>query len=194
MIQQFISDLKSVPREEYKKFFVHAKKVAIKYPLNEGIDCFARGETIEWAFIKEFSKYIQIKSSEKNNVNDPDGVYKEVNLFDIKTKKEGFLPQKSDPSKFYVKSWDFKKTQSGVDEFVTKAEWYVLIDPWTYRLAVLDVNVIKNKNINKGEARITFSVSPKDVIMIYDGINELENLYVTHQKEVLYEMIWNSVD
>ena len=192
MIEKFISDLRSIPSEEYKKFFDRAIKVALRHPLNEGIDCFARGETIEWAFIEIFSKYIKIKASEKKLVNDPDGVYMDKHLWDVKTKKEGFLPLKSNKHKFNTKCWDFKKTQTGVDEFTTKSEWYVLIDPWTYRLAVLDANKLTSRKIKENKSRITFSISTEDVIMIYDGIDEEKELSISSEKNSLYKMIWET--
>lgn len=193
MIDQFIFDLKSIPPEEYRKFFYHAKKVAMAYPLNWGIDCFARGETIEWAFIKYFSKFIDIEGASKKYMNDPDGVYKKIKLFDVKSSKEGLKPQASNPNLIYSHQWDFKKTQTGVDEFVTKADFYLLLDVWTYRAAVLDAEVVKSRDIAKNSSRIGFSVKTKDVTMIYDGINEREDVVMTSKSDSLHKMIWESV-
>ncbi len=194
MIETFISDLKSIPSEEYEKFFTQAQKVAKKYPLNEGIDCFARGETIEWAFIDIFSKYINIKPSDKKEKNDPDGVYMNTHLWDVKTKKNGLIPQEKNPQKIKSKQWDFKKTQTGVSNFKTKSEWYVLIDPWTSRLAVMDAKVLFTKNFTEGKSRICFSVATEDITMIYDGLNTQKVVEdVLPEQNMLYKMIWESV-
>ena len=193
MIDQFIADLKNIPSEEYKKFFDHAKKVAMAYPLNWGIDCFARGETVEWAFIKYFSKYIEIESSEKNYMDEPDGIYKKKSLFDIKLSKEGLKPQDTNPNLIYSNRWDFKKTQTGVNEFVAKSEFYLLLDAWTYRAAVLDTETIKSKDIGENSARICFSVKTNYITMVYDGINEREDVNMTSKPNSLYKMIWESV-
>lgn len=190
MFQQFISDLKSIPSEEYKKFFMQANKIAAMYPLNEGIDCFARGEAIEFGFIENFSKFIKIKASKKKEKNDPDGIYNDVNLWDAKTKKFGLEPNSINTSRIKTKTWDFKKTQSGVSEFKTKSEWFVLIDPWTYRLAVLDAKLLFSKNFTEGKSRITFSISEEDITMIYDGINEVEEVNVAPNSKGLLKYIW----
>ena len=178
MIEQFISDLKTIPNEEYKKFFIQANKVAAMYPLNEGIDCFARGEAIEFGFIQAFSKYIAIEASKKTEKNDPDGIYLLKHLWDAKTKKFGLEPQDKNSSLIKAKSWDFKKTQSGVSKFKTKSEWFVLIDPWTHRLGVLDAKLLFSKNLKEGKSRITFSVNHEDVALVYDGINDVEEVNV----------------
>ena len=193
MIDQFIADLKSIPKEEYRKFFIHAKKVAMAYPLNWGIDCFARGETVEWAFIKKFSQFIDIEAVVKKHMNDPDGLYKKSYLFDVKLSKESLLPQKTNPNLVYSHVWDFKKTQTGVDEFVTKSQFYLLLDAYTYRAAVLDAEVIKSKDMGKNSARITFPVKTKDITMVYDGINDVEEVNVESKSDDLKEMIWESV-
>jgi hypothetical protein len=190
MIDQFISDLKTIPDEEYKKFFIQANKVAAMYPLNEGIDCFARGEAIEFGFIQAFSKYIAIKASKKTEKNDPDGLYLLKHLWDAKTKKFGLEPQERNSSLIKAKTWDFKKTQSGVSEFKTKSEWFVLIDPWTHRFAVLDAKLLFSKNFTEGKSRITFSVSHEDITMIYDGINDVEELDVVPESKTLLKYIW----
>jgi hypothetical protein len=190
MIEQFISDLKTIPSEEYKKFFIQANKVAAMYPLNEGIDCFARGESIEFGFIETFSKYIDIKASEKKEKNDPDGLYRTKHLWDAKTKKFGLEPQEKKSWLIKSKTWDFKKTQSGVSEFKTRSEWFVLIDPWTHRLAVLDAKLLFSKNFTEGKSRITFSVSQEDITMIYDGINDVEEVNVVPESKTLLKYIW----
>ena len=189
MIEQFISDLKTIPNEEYKKFFIQANKVAAMYPLNEGIDCFARGEAIEYGFIQAFSKYIAIEASKKTEKNDPDGIYLLKHLWDAKTKKFGLEPQERNPSLIKSKTWDFKKTQSGVSEFKTRSEWFVLIDPWTYRLAVLDTKILPYKKFTEGKSRITFPVSQEDITIIYDGINEVEELDIVPESKSLLEYI-----
>jgi hypothetical protein len=191
MIEQFISDLKTIPNEEYKKFFIQANKVAAMYPLNEGIDCFARGEAIEYGFIQAFSKYIAIEASKKTEKNDPDGIYLLKHLWDAKTKKFGLEPQERNPSLIKSKTWDFKKTQSGVSEFKTRSEWFVLIDPWTYRLAVLDTKILPYKKFTEGKSRITFPVSQEDITIIYDGINEVEELDIVPESKSLLEYIWH---
>jgi hypothetical protein len=191
MIEQFISDLKTIPDEEYKKFFIQANKVAAMYPLNEGIDCFARGEAIEFGFIQAFSKYVAIESSKKTEKNDPDGTYLLKHLWDAKTKKFGLEPQERNSSLIKAKTWDFKKTQSGVSEFKTKSEWFVLIDPWTHRLGVLDAKLLFFKNFTEGKSRITFSVNHEDVALVYDGINDVEEVNVVPESKSLLEYIWN---
>jgi len=194
MIEQFIEDLKSIPKKEYKKFFSIANIVAAMHPLNEGIDCFARGETIEYGFIDAFSKYIDIEPSKKTEKNDPDGIYLNKHLWDVKTKKFGLEPQDKNPSIIKSKSWDFKKTQSGVSKFKTKSEWFVLIDPWTHRLGVLDSKLLFSKNLTEGKSRITFSVSHKDITMIYDGINDVEEVDIVPESENLKKYIWNKAE
>jgi hypothetical protein len=191
MIEQFIFDLKTIPDEEYKKFFIQANKVAAMYPLNEGIDCFARGEAIEFGFIQAFSKYIAIKASKKTEKNDPDGIYLLKHLWDAKTKKFGLEPQDKNSSLIKAKSWDFKKTQSGVSKFKTKSEWFVLIDPWTHRLGVLDAKLLFSKNLKEGKSRITFSVNHEDVALVYDGINDVEEVNVVPESKTLLKYIWN---
>ena len=190
MIEQFISDLKTIPNEEYKKFFIQANKVAAMYPLNEGIDCFARGEAIEFGFIQAFSKYIAIEASKKTEKNDPDGIYLLKHLWDAKTKKFGLEPQDKNSSLIKAKSWHFKKTQSGVSKFKTKSEWFVLIDPWTHRLGVLDAKLLFSKNLKEGKSRITFSVNHEDVALVYDGINDVEEVNVVPESKTLLKYIW----
>jgi hypothetical protein len=190
MIEQFISDLKTIPNEEYKKFFIQANKVAAMYPLNEGIDCFARGEAIEYGFIQAFSKYIAIEASKKKEKNDPDGIYLLKYLWDVKTKKLGLEPSSKDEKRIKSKTWDFKKTQSGVSEFKTRSEWFVLLDPWTHRLAVLDAKILPFKKFTEGKSRLTFAVAQEDITMIYDGINDIEEIDIVPESNSLLKYIW----
>ena len=175
------------------------------FPQNAGIDCFARGETIEFGFVRDFSKYIKMKASEKKNVDDPDAIftYEEQNglilptnrdcLFDVKTSKNGFTPQKRNKNKFLAKRWDFKKTQKGVDKFMTRAEWYLLIDPWNARLAAMESTILQTKKITQNSSRISFSVHTDDVIMIYDGIDDQEDVYVEVDKDAFCRTTWDSL-
>jgi hypothetical protein len=68
-----------------------------------------------------------------------------------------------------------------------------LLDAYTYRAAVLDAEVIKSKDMGKNSARITFPVKTKDITMVYDGINDVEEVNVESKSDDLKEMIWESV-
>ena len=46
-----IQELHSLPDAIYENFCNQAKMVALEYPSAHGIDCFARGETIEYGLI-----------------------------------------------------------------------------------------------------------------------------------------------
>ena len=52
-----VQELRSLPDAVYENFCNQAKMVALEYPSAHGIDCFARGETIEFGFIDTVGQY-----------------------------------------------------------------------------------------------------------------------------------------
>ena len=189
---QLVQDLRSVSPEVYRDFCNQAKIVALEYPSAHGIDCFARGETIEYGFIDIVGQYIDLKPNKKEDFNDPDGLYAAEHLTDVKTQGNGFLPQKSKKALFYSKQWDIKKTAQGAKQFESKAHSYILIDPICARIAVVDTSIFYNKPFRTNVARISFSVKPGDVHMIYDGIGGVINPEIVPDSSAIYREIWNN--
>ena len=189
---QLVKDLRSLPDAIYKDFCNQAKIVALEYPSAHGIDCFARGETIEYGFIDIVGQHIDLKPNKKEDFNDPDGLYAAEHLTDVKTQGNGFLPQKSKKALFYSKQWDIKKTAQGAKQFESKAHSYILIDPICARIAVVDTNIFYNKPFRTNVARISFSVKPGDVHMIYDVIGGVINPEIVPDSSAIYREIWNN--
>ena len=187
---ELVQDLWKVPEEVYQKFCDQAKIVSLLYPSKHGIDCFARGETIEYGFIEAVSKYIDLIPNKKTEFNDPDGVYSGSHLTDIKTKVKGFEPLDRHPDKFYSKQWDIKKTSNGSVKFESKAHSYILIDPNHSRIAVIDSREFYKKKMAVGRARISFSVKFNDVYMIYDGIKNVTDISVSPNDGQIFHEIW----
>jgi hypothetical protein len=185
-----VQELRSLPDAVYENFCNQAKMVALEYPSAHGIDCFARGETIEFGFIDTVGEHIDLKPNEKEDFNDPDGRYALEHLTDVKTQGNGFLPQKSKKAMFYSKQWDIKKTASGAKQFESKAHSYILIDPLCARIAVVDTSVFYNKPFRTNSARISFSVKPGDVFMIYDGISNVIDANIDPDPDAIYREIW----
>ena len=185
-----IQELRSLPDEIYESFCNQAKMVALEYPSAHGIDCFARGETIEYGFIDIVGQYIDLKSNIKTDFNDPDGVYAVEHLTDVKTQGKGFEPRKDQKALFYSKQWDIKKTAAGAKKFESKAHSYILIDPICARIAVVDTSVFYRKPFRTNSARISFSVKPQDVYMIYDGIAKVIDTEVIPDPNAIFREIW----
>ena len=185
-----VQELRSLRDAVYENFCNQAKMVALEYPSAHGIDCFARGETIEFGFIDTVGEHIDLKPNKKEDFNDPDGRYALEHLTDVKTQGNGFLPQKSKKAMFYSKQWDIKKTASGAKQFESKAHSYILIDPLCARIAVVDTSVFYNKPFRTNSARISFSVKPGDVFMIYDGISNVIDANIDPDPDAIYREIW----
>lgn len=185
-----VTDLRSIPDAFYRDFCNQAKMVALEYPSAHGIDCFARGETIEYGFIDAVSQYIDLKPNTKEDFNDPDGLYALEHLTDVKTKGNGFLPRKDQKALFYSNQWDIKKTANGAKEFESKAHSYILIDPICARIAVVDTSVFYRKPFRPNSARISFSVKPQDVYMVYDGIAQVISASIVPDPNAIYREIW----
>ena len=185
-----VQELRSLPDAIYENFCNQAKMVALEYPSAHGIDCFARGETIEYGFIDIVGQYIDLKPNIKEDFNDPDGVYAIEHLTDVKTQGNGFLPRKDQKALFYSKQWDIKKTASGASQFESKAHSYILIDPICARIAVVDTSVFYRKPFRTNSARISFSVKPQDVYMIYDGIAKVIDTTIVPDPNAIYREIW----
>ena len=185
-----IQELHSLPDAIYENFCNQAKMVALEYPSAHGIDCFARGETIEYGFIDIVGQYIDLKSNIKTDFNDPDGVYAVEHLTDVKTQGKGFEPRKDQKALFYSKQWDIKKTAAGAKKFESKAHSYILIDPICARIAVVDTSVFYRKKFRTNSARISFSVKPQDVYMIYDGIAKVIDTKVIPDPNAIFREIW----
>ena len=185
-----IQELHSLPDAIYENFCNQAKMVALEYPSAHGIDCFARGETIEYGFIDIVGQYIDLKSNIKTDFNDPDGVYAVEHLTDVKTQGKGFEPRKDQKALFYSKQWDIKKTAAGAKKFESKAHSYILIDPICARIAVVDTSVFYRKPFRTNSARISFSVKPQDVYMIYDGIAKVIDTKVIPDPNAIFREIW----
>jgi hypothetical protein len=186
-----VQELRSLPDTIYENFCNQAKMVALEYPSAHGIDCFARGETIEYGFIDIVGQYIDLKPNIKEDFNDPDGAYAVEHLTDVKTQGNGFLPRKDQKALFYSKQWDIKKTASGASQFESKAHSYILIDPICARIAVVDTSVFYRKPFRTNSARISFSVKPQDVYMIYDGIAKVIDTKIVPDPNAIYREIWN---
>ena len=115
--EQFIAALQQIPQEVYRDFMKVAKVVSLQYPSSFGIDCFARGEGIEYGFLEEISKYINLRANSKGQANDPDYVF-DGNIFpDAKTQCSGMKPQKTGKKLFYTKQWDIQKKAKGTSSF-----------------------------------------------------------------------------
>jgi len=188
--EQFIEALQQIPQEVYRDFMKVAKVVSLLYPSSFGIDCFARGEGIEYGFLEEISKYINLRANTKGQANDPDYVF-DGNIFpDAKTQCSGMKPQKSGAKLFYTKQWDVQKKAKGTSSFQSKADCYVLIDPHYARIAVVDSSVFYGKKVTPNTARLSFSVAPEDVTMIYDGAATVYDVEVQHDANAIYRKIW----
>jgi len=188
--EQFIAALQQIPQEVYRDFMKVAKVVSLLYPSSFGIDCFARGEGIEYGFLEEISKYINLRANTKGQANDPDYVF-DGNIFpDAKTQCSGMKPQKTGKKLFYTKQWDVQKKAKGTSSFQSKADCYVLIDPHYARIAVVDSAVFYGKKVTPNTARLSFSVAPEDVTMIYDGSATVCDIEVQHDANAIYRKIW----
>jgi len=188
--EQFIAALQQVPQEVYCDFMKIARVVSFQYPYSFGIDCFARGEGIEYGFVEEIGKYINLKPNKKGQANDPDYVFDDSIFADAKTQCSGMKPQKTGKKLFYTKQWDIQKKAKGTNSFQSKSDCYVLIDPLYGRIAVVDSSVFYRKKVPPNTARISFSVAPEDVVMIYDGISQVSDIQVEHDPNAIYRMIW----
>ena len=189
--EQFIQALQSVPQSVYKEFTDRAKVVALQYPTSFGIDCFARGECIEFGFLQSVTDYIDLQANDKGQANDPDYVFAGNILTDAKTQCGGLKPQLSGKKLFYANQWDIQKKAQGASEFKSKADCYVLIDPHYARIAVIDSAVFYTKKFTAGSARISFSVKPEEVTMIYDGADSVLDIQVEHDSKAIYKAIWD---
>jgi hypothetical protein len=189
--EQFIQALQSVPQSVYKDFTDRAKVVALQYPTSFGIDCFARGEGIEYGFLQTVTQYIDLQANDKGQANDPDYVFAGNILTDAKTQCGGLKPQLSGKKLFYANQWDIQKKAQGASEFKSKADCYVLIDPHYARIAVIDSAVFYTKKFTAGSARISFSVKPEEVTMIYDGADSVLDIQVEHDSKAIYKAIWD---
>ena len=189
--EQFIQALQSVPQSVYKDFTDRAKVVALQYPTSFGIDCFARGEGIEFGFLQSVTDYIDLQANDKGQANDPDYVFAGNILTDAKTQCGGLKPQLSGKKLFYANQWDIQKKAQGASEFKSKADCYVLIDPHYARIAVIDSAVFYTKKFTAGSARISFSVKPEEVTMIYDGADSVLDIQVEHDSKAIYKAIWD---
>ena len=185
-----VQELRSLPDEIYENFCNQAKMVALEYPSAHGIDCFARGETIEYGFIDIVGQHIDLKPNVKADFNDPDGLYAVEHLTDVKTQGNGFKPRKDQKALFYSKQWDIKKTAAGAKQFESKAHSYILIDPICARIAIVDTGVFYRKKFRTNSARISFSVKPQDVYMIYDGIAKVIDTEVIPDPNAIFREIW----
>ena len=190
--EQFIQALQSVPQSVYKEFTDRAKVVALQYPTSFGIDCFARGEGIEFGFLQSVTDYIDLQANDKGQANDPDYVFAGNILTDAKTQCGGLKPQLSGKKLFYANQWDIQKKAQGASEFKSKADCYVLIDPHYARIAVIDSAVFYTKKFTQGSARISFSVKPEEVTMIYDGADSVLDIQVEHDSKAIYQAIWEN--
>jgi hypothetical protein len=189
--EQFIQALQSVPQSVYKDFTDRAKVVALQYPTSFGIDCFARGEGIEYGFLQTVTQYIDLQANDKGQANDPDYLFAGNILTDAKTQCGGLKPQLSGKKLFYANQWDIQKKAQGASEFKSKADCYVLIDPHYARIAVIDSAVFYTKKFTAGSARISFSVKPEEVTMIYDGADSVLDIQVEHDSKAIYKAIWD---
>ena len=190
--EQFIQALQSVPQSVYKEFTDRAKVVALQYPTSFGIDCFARGEGIEYGFLQSVTDYIDLQENTKGQANDPDYLFAGNILTDAKTQCGGLKPQLSGKKLFYANQWDIQKKAQGASEFKSKADCYVLIDPHYARIAVIDSAVFYTKKFTPGSARISFSVKPEEVTMIYDGADSVLDIQVEHDSKAIYRAIWDN--
>jgi hypothetical protein len=180
-----------VPQSAYQEFVDRAKVVALQYPTSFGIDCFARGEGIEYGFLQTVMQYIDLQANDKGQANDPDYVFAGNILTDAKTQCGGLKPQLSGKKLFYANQWDIQKKAQGASEFKSKADSYVLIDPHYARIAVIDSAVFYTKKFTAGSARISFSVKPEEVTMIYDGADSVLDIQVEHDSKAIYRAIWD---
>lgn len=65
-----------------------------------------------------------------------------------------------------------------------------MIDPICARIAVVDTSVFYRKPFRTNSARISFSVKPQDVYMIYDGIAKVIDTEVIPDPNAIFREIW----
>ena len=190
--QQLVDALLTVPDSVYAEFVKGARTLSLQFPNSFGMDCFARGEGIEYGFLDSVKSYIDLKPNNKGQANDPDYLFGDDIYPDAKTQCGGFRPQKTGAKLFYSNQWDIQKKAQGASEFKSKADCYVLIDPHYGRIAVIDAAVFYTKKFKQGSARISFSVKPEDVTMIYDGSANMSVVDVKSDPNAIFKQLWEN--
>lgn len=172
---KFIQSFKELPETFWERNLKLAYNKAKYFPENYGSGPFLRGEGSENHIIRSLSEYDNRFSKNLDTYSSaPDCIFSSppnLYYFDVKMKLGGFEP--GPRTYFKSKTWDFKKTQSAVSEFKTDSDFYLMIDPINFRVALCDSNVLKGKKFKKEQTRINFSIKPNDVTMIYDGHNRV---------------------
>ena len=198
----FIEKLKKVPEEIWGKVLKKAYVKCLFFPEPVGIDTFLRGEGSEIHFIQALNEFDSSFSQnpDKNKYSGaPDGMFLLEFLmlfFDMKIKIGGMQPgvrkRYGIIPKFIKKMWDFKKTQSGSNEFKTDNDFYILVDPVNVRIAVCEATVLFSKKYPKNGSRICFGIAPEDVTIIFDGYGKYD---FTHIKaDPLIDQVLKFVD
>ena len=175
----FIRDLNQIPEEVWVKILKKAYALFHAFPDPVGIDTFLRGECAEIIAINLLQKNNQAfnQNPDKTKYSGaPDGMYlvpPVMFFYDMKLKFGGMEPATNKKHGvvplFLKKMWDFKKTQSGSNEFKTDNDFYILLDPLYIRVAVCESTVLYNKKYPKNGSRICFGIAPEDVTVIFDG-------------------------
>jgi hypothetical protein len=169
--QQFVDDLHSIPDKVFIDFLIECKKIYMRYS-KEGLFNFIKGHKVEHEFVKCVGSYINLRPSKKQSPDDPDCVYNENYLPDIKTKQDG-LKTKKNSHEFYAKPWILKNPYSNKNVFVTRADSYILIDPTCSKIAVVDSKHFSGSFNNQNSTTCQFNVCRDQVDMIFDGTGKI---------------------
>ena len=168
--QQFVDDLHSIPDKVFIDFLIECKKIYMRYS-GVGLYNFVKGHKVEHEFVKYVKSYIDLRASKKQSPDDPDCVYGENYLPDIKTKQDGLKTKKN--GDFYANPWILKNPYSNKDVFITRADSYILIDPTCSKIAVVDSEYFSGCFNNQNSTTCHFNVCRDQVDMIFDGTGKI---------------------
>lgn len=172
----FVETLYDLPDSFWERNLKLAYNKAKYFPESGGSGPFLRGEGSELHIIESLnsldSRFIENQDKDLYAAA-PDGLFLDEDkvYFDVKMKVNGFEP--GPRVYFKSKSWDFKKTQASVSEFKTDSDYYLMIDPINFRVALCDSDMLKRKKFKSDQSRISFSVKPDDVLILYDGSKQI---------------------
>ena len=168
--RQLVADLQSIPDEVFINFLIECKKIYMKYSGVRDYN-FIKGHKVEHEFLKYVKSYINIRSSKKQLLDDPDYVYGEMHLIDAKSKQNGLKTKKN--GEFYSSPWILKNPYSNKDVFTTRADSYILIDPTCGKIAVVDSKHFLGLQNNKNSTDNKFKIYRDQVDMIFDGTGKI---------------------
>lgn len=168
--QQLVNDLRSIPDKVFINFLIESEKIYMKYS-KAGYYNFIKGHKVEHEFLKYVKSYINMRSSKKQLLDDPDYVYGEMHLTDAKSKQNGLETKKN--GEFYARPWTLKNSYSNKDFFETRADSFILIDPTCGKIAVVDSKHFLGLPNNKNSTDNKFKIYRNQVDMIFDGTGKI---------------------